>query len=58
MIDVSETERRHAFSMWLRTGRWPVARGADGTELKFNPWHDPGDGRFTFANTGNYHGRG
>ncbi len=44
--------------MWLRTGRWPVARGADGTELKFNPWHDPKDGRFTFANSGNYGGGG
>ncbi|MFT3975899.1 MAG: DNA/RNA non-specific endonuclease [Sphingomonas bacterium] len=57
-MEIAEEERRHAFSMWLRTGRWPVARGADGTELKFNPWHDPKDGRFTFANSGNYGGGG
>lgn len=58
MIQISEEERRRAFSTWLRTGYWPAARGADGIEHKFNPWHDPRDGRFTFANTGNYHGRG
>lgn len=57
MIAISEEQRRHAFSTWLRTGYWPVARDADGTELKFNPWHDPRDGRFTFANSGNYYGR-
>jgi hypothetical protein len=27
-------------------------------ELKFNPWHDPADGRFTFAGSGHYHGAG
>ena len=33
----------------MRTGR----RVSD-IELKFNPWHDPDDGRFTFAGTGRY----
>src|SRR5436305_366039 len=54
MIDNIESERRRAFVVWMRTGRWPVARGADGREVKFNPWHDPRTGRFTFAGTGNF----
>lgn len=40
------------FSQWLRTGRLPRAKSPDGLELKFNPWHDPADGRFIFAGTG------
>ena len=32
----------------------PIAQGPDGTELKFNPWHDPSNGRFTFASAGQY----
>jgi len=38
----------------LRTGR----RVAAGVEVKFNPWHDPEDGRFTFAGTGVYFASG
>jgi hypothetical protein len=48
-MDVSIEAKRRAYAVWLRTGRWPVPQGADGTELKFNPWHDPKDGRFTTA---------
>lgn len=48
MIDVSD-EKRYAFTVWLRTGRLPPAHRADGLEFKFNPYHDPRDGRFTFA---------
>lgn len=40
-----------AFSAWLRTGR--RAKGAP-IEVKFNPWHDREDGRFTFVGQGNY----
>ena len=40
-----------AFEIYLRTGR-RVIRGA--IERKFNPWHDPDDDKFTFANQGNY----
>lgn len=47
-------DRRLAFLAWLRTGRLPTVRSADGIELKFNPWHDPENGRFTFANNGKY----
>lgn len=44
-----------AFSTWLRTGR----RVKDvPIEVKFNPWHDREDGRFTFAGQGNYFPRG
>jgi hypothetical protein len=50
-------DRRTAFSIWLRTGRWPRAEAARTVEVKFNPWHDPTDGRFTFAGSGrNYSG--
>lgn len=31
-------------------------RNADGVELKFNPWHDPENGRFTFAGDGRRYG--
>lgn len=36
----------------------PPVRTADGIELKFNPWHDPTDGRFTFAGAGSTQGVG
>lgn len=48
-MDISQNRRPSAFSYWLRTGRLPVVRTADGRELKFNPYHDPRNGRFTFA---------
>jgi len=38
-----------AYSHWLRTGRWLRPYAADGRELKFNPYHDPRNGQFTFA---------
>lgn len=37
MIDIPDYERRRAFSIWLRTGRLPSLRNAEGIELKFNP---------------------
>lgn len=45
---------RSHFEFWLRTGlvREPSM------ERKFNPWHDPDNGRFTFAGQGRYFGRG
>lgn len=48
--------RMSAFEYYLRTGR----RGAkpDLLETKFNPWHDPDDGRFTFAGQGRRSGSG
>ncbi len=47
-----------AFSSWLRKGRLPPVLGPAGLELKFNPWHDPADGRFTFAGAGQHYGAG
>jgi LysM repeat protein len=44
-----------AFSIWLRTGRRVEAAPI---EVKFNPWHDREDGRFTFVGQGNYFPRG
>jgi LysM repeat protein len=44
-----------AFSVWLRTGR---RGGGLPIEVKFNPWHDREDGRFTFVGQGNYFPRG
>ncbi|USI71737.1 DNA/RNA non-specific endonuclease [Sphingomonas morindae] len=58
MIDISENERRRAFSIWLRTGRLPSPQGPDGIERKFNPWHDPETGRFTFVGAGRSYGQG
>lgn len=55
MIDIARSDQRRAFAMWLRTGR---ASPSGPIELKFNPWHDPEDGRFTFAGTGQYSGGG
>lgn len=55
-MQVSSEAKRRAYAVWLRTGRWPVARDANGTEWKFNPWHDPKDGRFTVAGAGQHSG--
>lgn len=58
MIRTSNHKQQSAFSHWLRTGRLPVASANGGIELKFNPWHDPDDGRFTFAGSGRHYGAG
>ncbi len=57
MIPITENKRRRAFSIWLRTGRLPSVAIADDVELKFNPWHDPADGQFTFAGSGRNYGQ-
>ena len=42
------------FGRFLRSGRWNMPdEPGDGVELKFNPWHDPATGRFTFKGGGN-----
>ena len=56
MVQASGSSERNAFSRWLRTGKVPSALGPDGLELKFNPWHDPADGRFTFVGAGRHDG--
>lgn len=47
-MDKQEQEKTQAFAFWIRTGRWPVAIDRGGIELKFNPYHDPRNGQFTF----------
>lgn len=48
-----------SFELYLRFGKRPSPKGIDeGVEVKFNPWHDPDDGRFTFKQQGDYHDRG
>ncbi len=43
-----------AFAIYLRTGY----RAAPGVEFKFNPWHDTGNGRFTFVGQGRFYPNG
>lgn len=56
MINISEELKRRAFVIWLRTGKMPSIQNNRPIEHKFNPWHDPENGRFTFAGTGRYYG--
>lgn len=51
--------KRHSqsdFALWLRTGHWFDPNPANVIERKFNPWHDPDNGRFTFSGTGRHYG--
>lgn len=53
------TKRRVVFDYWLRTGRvLEDAAESPVSERKFNPWHDPDDGRFTFSGQGQYYSGG
>ena len=47
-------KRMSAFEIWVRWGR--IVNEPEEIETKFNPWHDPNDGRFTFAGQGSYFG--
>lgn len=58
MIQTAGSKRQSAFSHWIRTGRVAQVSASADVELKFNPWHDPADGRFTFAGAGRYDGPG
>lgn len=51
-------ERRRDFGIWMRTGQWPLRGDFRKRELKFNRWHDPKDGQFTFSGAGRYYGPG
>jgi hypothetical protein len=45
-----KSAERLAFEYFLRTGRLlPPQASSRAVEQKFNPYHDPRDGRFTFA---------
>lgn len=56
MVQTANGEHRSGFSHWLRTVRLQTAISPEGIELKFNPWHDPEDGRFTFVGAGSHYG--
>ncbi len=55
MLEIADSEEVRAFSYWLRTGRRLKNHQSGKLEVKFNPWHDPHNGQFTFANSGDYH---
>ena len=46
-----------AFERYVRTGIRSSAQSRS-IEVKFNPWHDPANGRFTFSGQGRYSGAG
>lgn len=52
MEDISREAERRAFLVWMRTGRRLVEPGVAPVERKFNPWHDPANGQFTFGGGG------
>ena len=54
----SRQPERAAFNLYLRTGRRADLPPPVQVEVKFNPWHDEEDGRFTFAGQGRYFPRG
>ena len=56
-MDSATQRRTSAFSIWLRTGLWPKPLPKD-AEYKFNPWHDPENGQFTFGPGGGSFGGG
>ena len=45
-------DRPSKFELFLRTGR--LTAPISSVEIKFNPWHDPDDGRFAFAGRGRH----
>lgn len=53
--DIGQQRAERVFTV-AANGKVPSALGPDGLELKFNPWHDPADGRFTFAGAGRREG--
>lgn len=51
MLPGNSGSRQTAFSLYLRTGR---RIAPDAVEVKYNPWHHPDNGQFTFAGQGRY----
>lgn len=48
-MDIASEAYREGYAHWLRTGRWVERHGEGDIERKFNPYHDPRNGKFTFA---------
>ncbi len=53
--EISRSRYSIAFSLYLRTGR---RIEPDEVEVKFNPWHDEENGRFTFVGQGRFYPAG
>ncbi|WP_255325740.1 hypothetical protein [Sphingobium sp. 15-1] len=51
--EAGDTHALRAFGHYLRTGQ---RISPDRLEVKFNPWHDEKNGRFTFVGQGRYFG--
>lgn len=49
ILTEKKSPERIAFEHYIRTGRRLSPQGEREVELKFNPYHDPRNGRFTFA---------
>lgn len=49
LLTERKSAARVAFEHYLRTGQRLTIRGDPEVELKFNPYHNPRNGRFTFA---------
>ncbi|WP_287459502.1 hypothetical protein [Sphingomonas sp.] len=49
ILTEKKSPERIAFEHYIRTGRRLSPQGEPEVELKFNPYHDPRNGRFTFA---------
>lgn len=49
ILTETKSPERVAFEHYIRTGRRLSPQGEPEVELKFNPYHDPRNGRFTFA---------
>lgn len=49
LLTERKSAARVAFDHYLRTGQRLTIRGDPEVEFKFNPYHDPRNGRFTFA---------
>ena len=55
-VNTGSKEYHRAFGKWLRTGFWAFDPAAEAAETKYNHWHDPRSGRFTFAGAGRHDG--
>ena len=56
MSDYRHTSKNTDINYWIRTGRFCAPVGHHDIETKFNPWHNPDNGQFTFRHMGRYFG--
>lgn len=58
MSDSRQSSSNTDFAFWMRTGLRRQSLPAAEVEAKFNPWHDPQNGQFTYRQSGRYFGGG